>query len=65
MLPEFRTFCFRLQSLLASEEGQDLIEYALIACLLSLASMTFIGDAGQSLKTMYTHISSVLASSAA
>ena len=65
MLPEFRTFCFRLQSLLASEEGQDLIEYALLACLLSLASMTFIGDAGKSLVTMFTHVSSVLASSAA
>ena len=65
MLQKFRTFRFRLQSLLASEEGQDLIEYALVACLLSLASMTFIGGAGQSVKTMFTHISSVLSSSAA
>jgi Flp pilus assembly pilin Flp len=61
MLPEFRTFRFRLQSLLASEEGQDLIEYALIACLLSLAAMS-AGGAGLTLKTLYTNISTVLAS---
>ena len=65
MLLRIRILCFRFQCLLASDEGQDLIEYALVASLIALGSVTLIGHAGASIKTIFTTISSALASAAA
>lgn len=49
-----------MQTLLASEEGQDLVEYALLAALLSLAAVVSIqGVAGQ-IVTTFTNIQTAL-----
>jgi hypothetical protein len=34
-----RTVCMRVQNLMHSETGQDLVEYALLVCLIALAAM--------------------------
>jgi pilus assembly protein Flp/PilA len=55
----------KFQDLMSRDEGQDLIEYALVASLIALGSVTLIGQAGASIKTIFTTISSDLASAAA
>jgi Flp pilus assembly pilin Flp len=35
-------FCIAMQNLLANEDGQDLIEYALLASLLSVAAIAVL-----------------------
>jgi Flp pilus assembly pilin Flp len=39
-------FCVILKDLLAKEEGQDLVEYVLIASLLALACISGVGGFG-------------------
>jgi pilus assembly protein Flp/PilA len=51
----------KFQDLKNREEGQDLIEYALLAGLLALGAVTFIQGAGTSIKTIFTNISTSLA----
>jgi len=38
------------------EQGQDLIEYALLAGFISLAVVTVVTGVGTSLKTLYTNV---------
>ena len=44
------------------EQGQDLIEYALLAGLISLASVTAIGALGTAIGDKYTAIAPVVTS---
>jgi pilus assembly protein Flp/PilA len=54
----------RLQRLTRNEEGQDLIEYALLVGLISLVAVVAIGLAGGSVNTIFTNIAGALASAA-
>ncbi|QHN02687.1 Flp family type IVb pilin [Granulicella sp. WH15] len=47
-------------NLLKDESGQDLIEYALIASLISLAAITLMGTVATNIKTVFTNISNGL-----
>jgi Flp pilus assembly pilin Flp len=40
-----------------SEEGQDMVEYALVVCLLSLAATTAISGVGTAVVNLYSNIS--------
>ena len=42
-------------------EGQDLIEYALLAAFISLAAVLAIQQLGSAVNTVYTKVSSTLA----
>ena len=55
----------KFQDLMSRDEGQDLIEYALVASLIALGSVTLISGAGTSIKTIFTNISTALATAAA
>ena len=50
-----------LQTLASSEEGQDLVEYALFCCLIALAVITDVNDVATAVATGFTNISSSLA----
>ncbi|MCL5263242.1 MAG: Flp family type IVb pilin [Acidobacteria bacterium] len=50
----------KLQMILNREEGQDLIEYALLVGLISLAAVAAIGPIGSDLKAIYTSIANQL-----
>jgi len=50
----------RLQDLLSREEGQDMVEYALIVCLISLGCTATSHFLAQGLSTAYSNISSTL-----
>jgi len=57
----FLTLYVKLQSLMNREEGQDLVEYALLVALIALAAVTGIRGVATAITTVFTNISSSLA----
>ena len=55
------TLYVNFQTLASSEEGQDLVEYALLCCLIALAAITGVNDVATAVATVFTNISSSLA----
>jgi pilus assembly protein Flp/PilA len=55
--------CFNLQSLVRSEEGQDLVEYALVVALVAFGATAALQTLGSGLNSAFTTISATLASS--
>jgi pilus assembly protein Flp/PilA len=51
----------RLQTLTATEEGQDLVEYGLLLCLISLSLISGINGIAKAVNTTFSQISSSLA----
>jgi pilus assembly protein Flp/PilA len=49
------------QSLVASEEGQDLVEYALLVCLIALAAVAGVDKVANGVTSVFTKVSSSLA----
>jgi Flp pilus assembly pilin Flp len=50
-----------LQDLLRSEKGQDLVEYALLVCLIALGAISGVNKVATAVTTVFTHVSSSLA----
>ena len=51
----------KLQNLMNREEGQDLVEYALLVCLVALAAISGVNKVASAITTVFTNISSSLA----
>ena len=51
----------KVQNLMDREEGQDLVEYALLVCLIALAAITGVNKVATAVTTVFTNISSSLA----
>jgi pilus assembly protein Flp/PilA len=51
----------KFQELVNREEGQDLVEYALLISLVALAAIAGIGKVTTALNTVFTNISTSLA----
>lgn len=47
----------KAQSLLAGEEGQDLVEYALLVSLVALGCITAVGSVATAITTVFNNIS--------
>jgi Flp pilus assembly pilin Flp len=54
----------RLQNWLKAEEGQDLIEYALIVALLVVVAVLGLGIAGEAISSLFNAIADWLTSTA-
>jgi pilus assembly protein Flp/PilA len=54
----------RLQSLLRGEEGQDLLEYALLVSLIALVAVAAITLAGKNVNTIFQSVATALAPAA-
>jgi pilus assembly protein Flp/PilA len=52
-----------LQSILIRDEGQDLVEYALVVALIAFGAVTGMGKLSAQINTSFGKISSLLASS--
>jgi pilus assembly protein Flp/PilA len=50
-----------LKSFTQNEEGQDLLEYALLVALIALIAIGAVGAAGGSVKTIFNNIATQLA----
>ncbi|MGD0738515.1 MAG: Flp family type IVb pilin [Terracidiphilus sp.] len=57
----FLAMYVKLQNLMNREEGQDLVEYALLVCLIALAAITGVNKVATAVTTVFTNISSSLA----
>jgi len=57
----FLALYVKLQNLMAREEGQDLVEYALLVCLIALAAIVGVNKVTSAINTVFTNISSSLA----
>lgn len=53
-----------LTSVVRDEEGQDLLEYALLVALIALIAITAVGAAGTSVSGIFDNIAGKLASAA-
>jgi pilus assembly protein Flp/PilA len=53
-----------LKSFVREEEGQDLLEYALLVALIALVAITAVGAAGTSVQTIFENIAGKLATAA-
>jgi pilus assembly protein Flp/PilA len=51
----------KVQNLMNREEGQDLVEYALVVCLISLACITGVNKVTTAITTVFSNISGSLA----
>lgn len=51
----------KFQDLASREEGQDLVEYALLVCLIALAAITGVSKVASAVTTVFSNISSSLA----
>jgi pilus assembly protein Flp/PilA len=53
-----------VKSFARNEEGQDLLEYALLVALIALIAIGAVGAAGQSVSTIFTSIAAKLTAAA-
>ena len=51
----------KFQDLTSREEGQDLVEYALLVALIALAAITGVSKVATAVNTVFTNISTSLA----
>jgi len=61
MNPMLLNLYIKLQNLMNREEGQDLVEYALLVSLIALAAITGVGKVASAVTTIFTNISTSLA----
>ena len=54
----------RLRTLVRGEEGQDLLEYALLVALIALVAVAAVTAAGQSVNTIFGAIAAALGKAA-
>ena len=52
----------RMQNLLSQDEGQDLVEYALVVALIALAATAGMGKLANALSSAFSNIGSTLTS---
>lgn len=57
----FLALYVKMQNLINREDGQDLVEYALLVCLIALAAITGVNKVATAVTTVFTNISSSLA----
>ncbi|HEY1648149.1 MAG TPA: Flp family type IVb pilin [Terracidiphilus sp.] len=51
----------KVQDLMSREEGQDLVEYALLITLVALAAVSGIRNVASAINTVFSNISNTLA----
>lgn len=56
----FLALYVKMQNLINREEGQDLVEYALLVCLIALAAITGVNQVAKAITTVFSNISASL-----
>ena len=56
----FLSLYVRLQTLMAREEGQDLVEYALLVALIALVCITGVNQVASAVNLVFSNISGSL-----
>jgi pilus assembly protein Flp/PilA len=53
-------FAMKIQFLIRHEDGQDLVEYALITGLVAVAAVACLGNVASAISTIFTNVTSTL-----
>jgi len=61
MNEQFVRFWLALKSLQSSDEGQDLVEYSLLVCLIALGALAGVRHVATAVTAVFSNISSSLA----
>jgi pilus assembly protein Flp/PilA len=61
MNPFSTTLLFHLRTLLRAEEGQDLVEYALVVALIALGAVTGMGFLATGINNAFSQVATMLA----
>jgi pilus assembly protein Flp/PilA len=61
MRDTFLKLYVKFQGLKNGQEGQDLVEYALLVCLIALVCVSGVNNVATAVNTVFTNISSSLA----
>jgi pilus assembly protein Flp/PilA len=56
--------CVKIHSLMMQQEGQDLVEYALVTGVIAFGMITVLGTLANDINTVFSTIGSKLASAA-
>jgi pilus assembly protein Flp/PilA len=56
----FSNISLQIRELMEHEEGQDLVEYALLITMIALAGVSGMKGIASAINTVFTHISSTL-----
>ncbi len=64
MLNEIKRLMVRAQSLINDEQGQDLVEYALLAGFVAVAAGALLPGISTSISTIFSRMGSVLTAAA-
>jgi pilus assembly protein Flp/PilA len=59
---QFLNIYVKIQNLLNREDGQDLVEYALLITLVGLAAVSGMGSVASAINTVFGNISTTLGS---
>lgn len=62
MKNRFLAFSIKIQNILSREEGQDLIEYALVVSLIAFAAVVSMGTLATNINTAFVNIGTKLTS---
>jgi pilus assembly protein Flp/PilA len=62
MKNKFLALCVKIQTKLQSEEGQDLIEYALVVALIAFAATAGMSKLATSINTAFNNMAATLTS---
>ena len=62
MKDKFLKFSAKIQTVLMSEEGQDLIEYALVVALIAFAATAGMSSLASAINTAFNHMGTTLGS---
>jgi len=54
------TLCFKLRDLIERQEGQDLVEYALVCALIAFGAVSGMTKLSKGLNTAFSNISTTL-----
>jgi len=57
----FLALYVKLQNLMTREEGQDLVEYALLVCLIAIVCIAGVKNVASAVNTVFSNISASLA----
>lgn len=55
------TACMKVRDLMHREEGQDLVEYALLVALIALAAISGVKHVATAVNSVFTNVSTSLA----
>jgi len=56
-----QSLCFAIEALLSKDDGQDLVEYALLACLIALGACAGMSNLAAAVSSSFSNVTATIA----